>query len=261
MTMLSTSIWLVVFSATVAITPQTADVAKLLNAPELQARMRAVTDLERAVAADPSVLGEQQLQKAVLTLLETENARVAKAMASFQATGHAETTESDGEYYAQVLGLANRLRTDDRLSSAALDSRLRRALVFGVYNPDSEFVGDLAREGDAIVPFVLELSRAADGPSKWNANALIGALFANQKAGALTGPLSASSASALRTAARGALADPAADVRRWAVRAVTRAEDKEALPLLEQLAKNDPDADVQGHSVRSLAAEAVRRLR
>jgi hypothetical protein len=153
------------------------------------------------------------------------------------------------------------VRADDRLSSAALDSRLGRALIFGVYNPDSEFVGDLARDGDAIVPFVLELSRASDGLSKSNANALIGALFANQKAGALAAPLSASSAAALRAAARAALADPAPDVRRWAVRAVMRAEDKTALPLLEHLARSDPDAHVAEWSVRSLAAEALRRLR
>jgi hypothetical protein len=103
--MLSTSIWLVAFAATVATTQQAPDFAKRLNASELQVRMKAVTDLERAVVADPSVLAEQGLQKAVLTLLETENARVAKNTASFQATGHAQTTESYGEYYAQVLGL------------------------------------------------------------------------------------------------------------------------------------------------------------
>jgi len=259
--MLPKFIWLVVISAAVAITPQTPDFAKRLSAPELQARMKAITDLEQAAAADPSVLADQLLQKALLTLLEAENARVAENLASFQATQHSQLGEGYAEYYAQVLGLANRIRSDDRLSSPALDSRLRRALVFGTYNPDSEFVGDLARDGDAIVPFVLELSRATDGPSKWNANALIGALFASQKAGALAAPLSASSAASLRAASRAALADPAPDVRRWAVRAVMRAEDKAAVPKLEQLAKSDPDADVGGHSVRSLAAEALRHLR
>jgi hypothetical protein len=259
--MLSKFIWLIVFSATVATTPQTPDFATRLNAPELQARMRAVTDLEQAAAADPSVLADQRLQTALLTLLESENARVAANLVSFQATQRSQLDESYGEYYAQVLGFANRIRGEDRLASPALDSRLRRALVFGTYNPDSEFVGDLARDGDAIVPFVLELSRATDGPSKWNANALIGALFARQKTGTLSAPLSVSSAASLRAASRAALADPAPDVRRWAVRAVVAAEDKQAIPLLEHLATSDPDADVGGHSVRSLAAEALRRLR
>jgi hypothetical protein len=187
---LSTSIWLVAFLASVAITQQAPDFAKGLSAPELQARMKAVTHLERAAAADPSVLAERGLQKAILKLLEAENARVTANLASFQATGHAELTEGYGEYYSQVLGLANRVRVDDRLSSAALDSRLRRALVFGVYNPESEFVADLARDGNAIVPFVLELSHAPNGPSKWNANALIGQLLAAQNTGELMAPLS-----------------------------------------------------------------------
>ena len=38
--------------------------------------MKTVSDLERAVAIDPLVLAEQGLQKAVLTLLESENSRV-----------------------------------------------------------------------------------------------------------------------------------------------------------------------------------------
>jgi hypothetical protein len=46
--MLSTSIWLVAFSATVAITQQAPDFAKGLSATELQARMKSVTDLEQA---------------------------------------------------------------------------------------------------------------------------------------------------------------------------------------------------------------------
>jgi hypothetical protein len=232
-----------------------------LSANDLPTRIEVVSALEATVTADPLVLREQNLPEAILTLLEAENARVVESLAAFHVTKQERLTEAYAEYYSLVLDLANRVRTENLLSSPALVSRLRRALVFGVYNPDSEFVKQLAREGETTVPFILELSRAPNGPSKWNAYALIGELFAGQEAGRLTAPLSSSSAASLRAAARVGLADPAPDVRGWAVRAVARARDREAIPLLEQLAKNDPDTSPAGYSVRSLAADALRRLR
>jgi len=261
--MVSAFILLVGFSVPVALPSQHQQLVQRLGASDLRTRMEAVSDLQAQSASDRLVLADRTVQDAVVSLLETENARVAKHTASFRKTGKDELTEAYSEYYAQVLGLANNLRKPGLLSNPALLARLRRALVLGVYNPDSEFARDLAREGEPIVPLVLELTRMPDGPSKWNGYGLIGELFAGQEARALAVPLSASSAASLRAAARAGLLDPAPDVRRSAISAVLKARDRAAIPVLERLAQSDPDVD-QGpakYSVRSLAAEALRRLR
>jgi HEAT repeat protein len=63
-----------------------------------------------------------------------------------------------------------------------------------------------------------------------------------------------------RTAANG-LVDPAPDVRLLAIFAVASAKDKGAIPLLERIAQDDPDTHTGRYSVRTQAAEALRRLR
>lgn len=259
--MISTLIMFVGLIGPVVPLAQHQELVQRLGSSDLRTRMKAVTEIEERVASDPLVLTERTVQEAVVVLLERENARVSEHTASFQKTGKDELTEVYSEYYSQVLGLANNLRKGGLLTNPGLVPRLRRALVLGVYNPDSAFAKDLAREGEPIVSLVLELTQRPDGPSKWNGYHLIGELLANQEIRTLAVPLSDSSAASLRTAARAGLVDPAPDVRRSAVTAVLRAKDRGAIPVLERLAQSDPDDRPGKYSVRSLAAEALRRLR
>jgi hypothetical protein len=261
--MTSASTLLVGLTASITFGVQAPALQSRLTAADTRTRMAAVADLARGIDADPLLLTEASIQEAVVRLLEIENATVAQNTAAFLKSGKDQLSEAYSEHYAVVLGLANQVRNDWRLLDPLLLARLRRALVLGVYNPDSVFVKDIAREGEPIVPVVLELTRSAWGPSRWNGYALIGALFAQQEARALTVNLTAKSATRLRAAAREGLLDPAPDVRKWAIRAVVDARDKEAIPLLQGLAQSDPDVDTGAgrRSVRALAAEALRRLR
>ena len=234
-----------------------------LSASSVELRMKAVAELERKANEDLSVLDDALAQEAVVALLEAGNKAIAEWTAASLKTSDTGWTMGEGysEYYAQVLGLANRIRKDHRPTDTVLLARLLRGLVFGMYNPDSEFAKDLAREGRTIVPLVEELSRAADAPSKWNAYGLIKELFAHQETGALAVTLTPASAASLRTLARNGLSDPAPDVRLLAMFAVASAKDKGAIPLLERIAQNDPDTHPGRYSVRAQAAEALRRLR
>jgi len=62
---------------------------------------------------------------------------------------------------------------------------------------------------------------------------------------------------------REGLLDPAPDVRIRAVAAVAAARDREAIPLLRQMALTDPDLDKGPTrcSVRSAAPAAIEKLR
>lgn len=260
--MMIASILLLVSAALAGSQDRHESMVQRLGAAGLDTRTAAVAELETAAASDPVVIAEPRVQAALVALLERENATIAENTRLMMAGGRSALPERYSEYYAQVLGLANRLRRV-AVANAPLSDRLKRALVLGTYNPDSEFAKDLASEGDPIVPIVLQLTQAVDGPSKWNGFSLIGELFVRQELGTLAVPMSARSTELLRRAAREGLQDPAADVRRAAVTAVVKAKDRGAIPLLERMAQNDPDAD-SGRaqiSVRSRAAEALRTLR
>lgn len=235
--------------------------ASRLAAADIATRANAVLELDKAAQNDFGILANVVLQRPIVVLLETENALVAKSHNSFLVTKRDDLGEDYSEHYSRALGIANRLRKGVVLEPL-LSSRLRRALVLGVYNPESEFAKDIALEGDAIVPLVLELSKSASGPQKWNAFGLTSALFEYQEARSLSDPLSAASVVALRAAARAGLSDPAPDVRREAIPAVVSAKDYQAIPMLQHLAQNDPDVSTgpSNYSVRALAAAALKEL-
>jgi hypothetical protein len=113
--MQSATVRLTALAGVVALAGQGQALAQQLGPTELQTRIKAVSDLEQRVAADPSAIWDQHLQEAILTQLETENATVAQHSASDQRGGQPELTERYAEYYAQVLGLANRVKSDNRV--------------------------------------------------------------------------------------------------------------------------------------------------
>jgi hypothetical protein len=233
--------------------------ARLTDA-DLRVRSDASLELQRLAVADPSVLAQGAIQEAIVTLLEKENVRISENWTTVTNGGKHSLDELYAEYYAVVLGLANDTRKQG-VSDPALGARLKRALVFGTYNPESALAKDLARAGEPIVPLVMELTTQPIGPKKWNGYGLAGELFAHAEAGTLIVPLTASSAAALRATARNGLMDPSAVVRQWSIVAVTKARDKEAIPLLKRIAESDPDAGSNKYSVRSVAAEALRQIR
>lgn len=239
-----------------------ADLPTRLSSAQRTVRAAAVNELTATVTRDAAVLSADDLQRALTALLEKENATINANLAETVSTGTSGLSEQYAEYYAGVLGLADRVRTTARSEDASLRPRLLRALVEGAYNPGSAFAQGLAQEGEPLVPFILEISDSPNEPARWNALALIAYVFAGRDANTLKAPLSASSEVRLRSVARKALHDEAPAVRRHAIDAVVAAHDTESVPTLLKLAKEDPDVD-RGklrHSVRSRAADAVVKL-
>jgi hypothetical protein len=144
-------------------------------------------------------------------------------------------------------------------TTPAVRPRLLAALVNGSYNPDTQFVKDLALYGEEIVPAVMALAHTDIESDRWNAYALMGELIHASKAKTLKTPLTAASAAGLPLALRGGLQDPDATCRREAIDAVVVAGDRDAIPLLWLLAQSDLDKQSR-FSVRTLATNAIKKL-
>jgi hypothetical protein len=99
---------------------QTPPLVARLTASDIATRMDAVTELEQKTAADPHVLEDMAVQKAVVMLVEVENARIAKNMASFLKTGKTGLDEDRcGSHWSRLTiktGIA--CRTSDRRRKA-----------------------------------------------------------------------------------------------------------------------------------------------
>ena len=233
-----------------------------LTSDDLRIRGAAVRQLDEMISQTPEVLGDGEMQIAIVTLLESENARIRNNYMAV-VNGQSESLpEGYGDHYSLVLRAADRLRMLLSPMQSPIRARLLRALVGGAYNPDSPFAIRLSKEGDHIVEPVLEIAASTNEPERWNAQALIALLFDHSSAGSLHAPLSLSSKQALKQAARAGLSDPMPAVRRHAIDAVVAAHDREAVPMLIRLAETDPDAEgPMDLSVRARASKAIVTLK
>jgi len=231
-----------------------------LIAVSLAVRTQAVQRLTGVAVSDPALLEEPSVQRDVIEALELENAVVLQNLDLVMHGAKPLFGEEYGEHYSRLLSLADRLRERENLSGA-LRARLIRALVGGVYNDDSAFAQQLAREGDVLVTDIVDLTRSSNEPARWNAFGLIAHVLEGAETNTLRAPLSSSSRARLQAAARLGLQDRASGVRGRAIKAVVAAKDRDAIPYLLHLAQTDPDTGPQGLSVRELAAAGVDALR
>ncbi len=227
--------------------------------PPGAARFKAVAT---ALEASPARLRDPALQASVVDILEQENATIVANLENVRQTGQSRLPPDYGEYYADVLGVADRIRREARPADPELLARLQRALVKGGYNPDSPFAGGLADEGEPLVPYIEELLQGDIEHNKPNAYALVGGLLRLGSERGLRVALSDSSRQHLIDLARQGLAESDAEARRWAIGAIVAARDKESLPALRRLAQTDPDGagDKSPYSVRALAGQAADTL-
>jgi hypothetical protein len=230
-------------------------VAQRLLDGQLAVRVSSAEQLVSEAEAKPEILQDAAMQDRIIAGLELENDFIRRNLE--RPRGQPPLfPEEYGEHYSRLLGLADRLRRE--VLTDAQGARLLRAIVLGTYNGESEFSVGLAEEGEKISPFVLQAVKSSNGPTKWNGLDLIGLLSARDREKGL-GVLSNQTREAFRLAAREGLQDPKPEVRRHAVNAVVRSNDRGAIPLLRYMAEKDTDAKGKW-SVRAVAAEGVRSL-
>ena len=226
-----------------------------LRQPDPDKWWEGVGRLNQLFDRDSALLDNPAVYETVVALVRSETAVID---ANFR--NGVSTDEGFGEDYSVMLETATRV-----LRAGAPDTRraLLAALVKAVYNPDSRFAKELASYGELVVEPALELTHTDMDPDRWNAYAMLGEILRADRTHELKVPLATGSAARLRVALRGGLRDPEIVTRRETVNAIVAAEDREAIPLLKELAASDPDVGAgltQRFSVRALAAAAVEKL-
>ncbi len=162
--------------------------------------------------------------------------------------------ESYSEYYSEVLGSLERLG-DKR------DQRVLEALAKASYNADSSFAVKVATDyGENILPMVIDLSQSDLRYRRMQAIEMLGTIVSNCTA------LLPSSANRIRTAVLEALSDQANGIRLVAVQVLSRVGTEADIPLLEKIAKTDPDISKMPdgknrYFIREAALEAITKIR
>ncbi|HET9833051.1 MAG TPA: hypothetical protein VFP91_15120 [Vicinamibacterales bacterium] len=228
-----------------------------LKAPDWHSRSIGVHE----IAEMPIWLNSPLTKQALLELLESENDAVT---AMFNDPIPESESEARGNYYSELLGIVGSFveSTDE----AGLGVLLRAQ-----YNPDSDFALKLLSYGEPVVRPLLSLvdhpeTNERDHVLRVNAYEMLGYLIKNHRTGKTLHRLSESSIRAIESRLRGGLGDMNVGIRLAAIRGEAAAGDVEALGILQELQRTDPDVRVteagrRRYLVREAAARAIATIR
>lgn len=184
---------------------------------------------QRELAASPALLKNVAMGRSLADVMIADMKRARRAI-----RGEAPPlTEQRAELYSDLLGIVAR-------AYGYRDPHIRRALVFGAYDPGSKFAYDLAGQGASVLPDALSLAR--DPIDLWRAQAtgIFGYMLMRRREGRLKFPISAAQAAAIHAQLR-AFARSGDSVERYtAVQALGFGGDAEDLSLLRHVAATDP---------------------
>jgi hypothetical protein len=192
-------------------------------------------DAVHRLASHPEWLTGSEAKRALMQLLDHENRGGPNPSSGFGVSGN----EGHAEYYAHVLGLVNSFVDSSDVNGITI-------LAHSVYNPDSTFGVKLASYGETVVTPLLALSRhedvGRDISQRSNAYTMLGFVLHAHRQKMSIHPLSEQSERLMEARLHEGLHDRLAIIRLSAIYGVVAAEDIDALPVLEQLARTDSHA-------------------
>jgi len=208
------------------------------NRNALLSQLRSNNWQERAAAAeklivDRDALRSDQVKIALIDLLERENQVIESTLRESNGQEGVSVKYGEGfsEYYSALLGAV------DQVADSS-DKRTLDGLTRSAYNPDSQFALKLASYGSAVVPTLLELANSDVGPRRASAVALLSQILKRDKM--RTDHMSTDIYQQVKGVLVRGLGDDDVGVRIQAARGLGEVGDKDAIPLLERLAQNDP---------------------
>jgi hypothetical protein len=213
------------------------DVVARLHATEWSDRERAVAVLEGSTAGS-ALLGSREVQDALLELLTSENRTIDELFLDGRGASGVHG-EGYSEYYARILGLAQRVVST---LPANEKGNWLREMVAGSYNPGSALAVWMASHGDLVVDALIQLSTAgATTVERSNGFAMLTNVVTATAASPLRAtpqhhPLSATNRVRALTVLRQGL-DRGDGVSREIVWALRRDPSAESLSILQEFAK------------------------
>lgn len=222
--------------------------------PDLLARLHsrhwaARTDALDEIRSDQSMLHSRKVQTVLIDLLDQEN----QGKDTSSNTVNSEDSDGDGgeeyaEYFASLREVVNSFADWN-------DPRQACILVYAGSDDYPDATVQAAARARAAMPCLLKRSKSDLAIDRAIAGPML--VEAVQKA---QGTLDATTAQSARQIILHDLQDPDAGVRSLTVDALGKFGGIDMVPALKGVAANDPSPEVDGHSVRKSAADAIARI-
>lgn len=224
--------------------PSVPDVLSKLHSKHASER----TDALEQINSDQSLLDSRKIQAALLNLLNREN-EAFRDDKSFNSAAATDATDDGEEEYSQYLSSLSYVVNE------FVDWNDPRQACTMVYSGDIDypaFPAEAAARARAAMPCLLKWNRSGHAIYRHIAIPLL--IEAVQEARDTLTPQTAQTA---KEFIRSGLRDPDVGVRYATVIALGRFGGRDMIPELEEVAAKDPAPEVDGHSVRKSAAEAI----
>ena len=225
--------------------PSVSDVLAKLHSKHWSER----TDALDAIAADKALLDSRKIQAALLDLLKQEVAE----NTSSQNTSRPATEDDGEEEYSQYL---TSLSTVVNKFVDWNDPTQACMMVNAAYIDYPSSQPEASARAKEAMPCLLKRSKSSDAVERDIASPLL--VEAVEKA---NGTLDTQTALIAKQIILGDLRDPDVGVRSATVLAIGRFGGTDMIPALEEIAAKDPEPEVDGHSIRKDAAEAIAEIR
>ncbi len=230
-----------------ALKPSVPDVLAKLHSRHLSERIDALDE----IASDQALLHSRKIQAAIMDLLnqETEAFREDKSFNTVAAASEEDDGEEENSQYLSSLSIVVNMFVDWNDPHQACTM---------VYSGDIEYPSsapEAAARARAAMPCLLKRSKSNQAIYRDVASPLL--VEAIQKA---QGTLDVGTAQAAKQIVLSNLRDPDVGVRTSTVLALGKFGWTDMIPALEEVAAKDPASEVDGHSIRKDAAEAITEI-
>jgi hypothetical protein len=199
----------------------------------------------KQLCANPANLQSPRVRTALLNLLDRENHELDEQLLEAQKRGYPDEGDNAGwaEYYSNLL---------DAVDSFAdwNDPRQACIMVDAGSSDDSAFAAKIADHAGITIPCLMK--RSAISMNRAVAVPVLVQALAKGK-----DTLDPGTVQTARQIILTALQDPDEGVRIFTVRALGKFGKEEMIEPLRRVAEADPAPEVQGHSVRKAAADAI----
>lgn len=226
--------------------PSVAQLLMKLNSANEPVRVKAFGEL----CSDPANLKKPQVRAALLDLLDRENRYLDSQLEEAQKRGYPDEGDNEAfaEYYSDLLGIVDSFADWNNPRQACI-------LVDAGSSDDSAFATEIADHANVTIPCLMKRSESAI-----SMNRAVAVPVLVQALRKVQGTLDVGTAQSARQIVVAALHDRDEGVRSFTVHALGKFGGSDMIPALKEVAANDPSPEVQGHSIRKSAAEAIAEI-
>ena len=196
---------------------------------------------------DPMAIPKPEVQSALMELLDRENQLIESTLRdSHERVG---VSEKYGEGLSEYVGELG--ETVDTFANWN-DPRQVCIFVHEAYNPESKFAAKIASHAKLATPCLIEMYSSDVGLVRAEAAGVLVQAVAKAKDQLDRNTIGIANQLIVR-----ALRDRDDAVRSTSVSALGKFGGQDMIPALEQVAQSDPSPEVQGHSIRKSALNAI----